>query len=156
MATPTITGLNNELIGLLKTIPAFASNSFSVFNLDDLMQKTELQDFPIAAVAYNGSAPAGKPVTSVNETSPSATLIEHQFIIVIAVQYQYSGQEDTKVIATDLLDQIRNLVLGYRGINSRPWRWLGDNPEPDSSDNGTVLYSQVWHTTVPAIGSFNN
>lgn len=156
MSNPTIDQLNNELIDLVKSVPAFSSSGFSVFNLDDLMQKTGLEDFPLAAVAYNGSAPAGKAANAVAIDAGSVLLVEHQFIVIIAVQYQYAGQEDNKPIATNLLDQIRSLVLGYRGVNSRPWRWLGDNPEPNMSNDGTVLYSQVWHTSVPVIGNSNN
>ena len=120
------------------------------------MRLTDLRDFPCAGVSYNGSFALGKGVTDASGYAPSAVMIDHQFIIVIAIQYAYAGLGDTKIGATDLLDAIRKLVLGYRGVSSRPWRWMGDRPEPGASIDGVILYSQVWHSAIPAQGSFNS
>ena len=138
----TIDALEKELIGLVKGVPAFQSRGFSAFGMDDLMRKTELQDFPLAGVSYNGSAPHGNASTSADLKTNSAAMMEHQFLIIIAVQYDYSVQlgENNRVAATDLLDQIRSVVLGYRGVNSRPWRWIGEGPEPNASSDGVVFY----------------
>lgn len=153
-----ISELEKELTDLVKSVPAFEGRGFSAFTIEDLMRKTELQNFPLVGISYNGSAPAASSAVASDMKSNSATMVEHQFIIIVAVQYQYSVQptDDNRSLATDLLDQIRPVVLGYRGVNSRPWRWVGEGPEPNASSDGVVLYSQVWHTTVPAIGNLNN
>jgi hypothetical protein len=158
MANPTIHELENELITLVKSVPEFEKSGFSCYNLEDLMQKTELQTFPLVGVCYNGSAiaPSTNPSATASDLrSNSIVLVEHQYLVVIGIQYQYSVQvtEDTKATATDLLDQIRPVILGYRGVNSRPWRWVGESPETNASSDGVVFYSQVWHTTVPAISN---
>jgi hypothetical protein len=150
-----ISELNNELIELVKAIPDFAGRGFSIYDLEDLLRETQLQTFPLVGVSYNGSAPQGV-LTSAGQPHPSAVMVEHQFLIVVGIQYQYAGQNDEKSIATDLLDEIRNAVLGFRGVNSRPWRWMGDHPEPGASIDGIVFYSSVWHTSLPAKGNFNN
>ena len=56
MATPTIQQLENELISRAKTLTAFKNNAWSVFSLDDLVSRTELQALPILGVGYNGVA----------------------------------------------------------------------------------------------------
>lgn len=156
MASPTISALQEELMDLVKSVPSFKGRGFTIFDLEDLMRLSELQEFPLVGVSYNGSMPVGHKVDAVNITAPSAVQIDHQFVIVVAVQYQYAGQQDNKSIATDLLDEIRNVVLGFRGVNVRPWRWMGDHPEPAASIDGIILYSQVWHTATTAVGNFNS
>jgi len=155
----TIDALRAELIGLLQEVPAFANSGFSVFDIDDLKEKTDLQTLPIAGVVYDGALPkeAGKNVaTGVAVGSGSASVITFQFTIIIAVQYHYAGQDDTKPQATLLLTDLRGRILGFKGVNPRPWRYLMERPEPEASGDGLVFYSQVWQTDIAVVGNFNN
>lgn len=156
MAIPTISQLQNELISLVQQVPAFTSSGFSIFSLEDLSQKSALQTLPIAGVGYDGAEPVGNTATSTDARAHSVSLVTLQFLVVIAVQYQYTGQDDNKSQATDLLGEIRQRVLGYRGVNTRPWVFVVERPEPDASGDGLVFYSQVWRTSLPVIGNFNN
>ena len=157
MAIPTIEQLEAELLTRVKAVPAIGEYAFSVFSIEDLETKAELQRFPIAGVGYNGAFP----VANVNQAKPTsdfhaANLIELQFVVMVGIQYAFAGQENTKPQATNLLGQLRSAILGFKGVNSRPWRFIGERPEPEANADGVVFYSQVWHTAVPVVGTFNN
>lgn len=153
----TIHELEQELIATVQAVPAFAESGFSVFNIDDFGDKTsgQGQSLPSFGVAYEGMEPVGNEVTSTGRGG-AAVMLNVQFVIVIAVQYRYTGQDDTKPQAFNLLDQVRATVLGLKGVNSRPWRFIGERPEPDASGDGVAFYSQVWQTMLPNVGNLNN
>lgn len=155
---PTIEQLTQELITRAAGLPAFKDKSFSIFDMDDLEAKiagsgTEL---PMAGVGYMGCAPAGNVVEPVARLSTAVGLVDMQFMIVVAIQYGYTGADDTKPQATNLLDQMRQQIHGYKQVNSRPWRFIGERPEPEASGDGVAFYSQVWRTAVVSQGSFVN
>lgn len=157
---PTLVDLEAELIRLVKSVPAFAKSGFSVFDLADMADKTNLQDFPLVGVGFDGCEPIdsgkGNANNPVAAGAGGALLVNAQFTIVIAVQYHYSGSDDTKPQALNLLDDVRKLVLGYKEVNARPWRYIGEKPEPSVSGDGLVFYTQVWQTALPVVGSLNN
>lgn len=151
--------LRDELIGLLKLVPAFAASGFSVFDIDDLKEKTDLQNLPLAGVVYDGALPKEPSKNVVNGLAVgagSAAVVTLQYTVIIAVQYHYAGQDDTKPQATKLLTDLRGRIFGFRGVNTRPWRYLMERPEPEASGDGLVFYSQVWQTDITVVGNFNN
>ncbi len=150
----TLTQLEDELIGLVKSVPAFAASGFSAYSFEDLEALASGQPLPAIAVVYDGMIPHNNEVTPVTKVN-AASLVAVQFMLVVAVQYGYTGQTDSKQQAYALLDQIRSMVLGFKGVNSRPWRFVGERPEATASGDGIVLYSQVWQTTLPVIGNLN-
>jgi len=154
---PTIDQLTQELVTLIKGVEVFSENAYSIYDLEDLMRVSNLQSFPLVGVGYNGALPVGERDKPANVAlgAHAVRFVELQFIVVVAIQYQYAGQEDTKPQATNLLDETRAVILGYKGVNNRPWVFMGERPEPDASTDGVVFYSQVWHTVVPAAGNFN-
>lgn len=155
MALATLADLEAELISVLQGLPIFTESGFSVFNLADFDAKRSAQTLPSVGVAYDGAEPIGKdgvPVTAIS----AASMLAVQFVIVIAIQYSYTAQDDTKQQAFALLDQTRAALLGMKGVNTRPWRFIGERPEDDASGDGVVFYSQVWQTTLPILGNFNN
>lgn len=158
----TIDSLGKELEELVKGVPAFAYSGFSIFDIADLSAKGEAQqpNFPIAGVMYDGAIPVdkaqGNAAIPVATASHAATLVVLQFTVVIAIQYHYAGQDDTKPQATSLLDDLRPRIMGYKGVNTRPWRFTGEKPEAAASGDGLSFYSQVWQTTVSCTGNFNN
>ncbi len=158
--TATLTDLQDELISLVKSVPAFADSGFSIFDFKDMEEKTLQQNFPLVGIGYDGAEAVdgskGNAANPVSDRASGVTLITLQFTIVIAVQYHYAGQDDTKPQAFSLLDDVRRLVLGYKGVNTRPWRYVGERPEPSFSVSGLVFYTQVWQTAVPVVGSSNN
>lgn len=155
---PTIDDLSRELVGLVKSVPEFAESSYSIFSLEDLEARAtaDMPVLPVSGVGYDGAQPVGKDGTPVAVNAGAVTMVEIQFLIIIAIAYRSAGQDDTKPQATNLLDQIRAKVLGYKGVNTRPWRWIGERPEPEASTDGVAFYSQVWRTSVPVKGTFNN
>lgn len=151
--------LETELIGLVKEMPSFKDSGFSVFDLEDFQAVTAHQTFPLAGVAYDGALPQDKSKNAASPVSAGASgvaVVTLQFTIIIALQYHYGGQDDTKPQAKGLLKDVRQKVLGYRGVNTRPWRFIGERPEPSASGAGLVFYSQVWQTEIPVVGTFNN
>lgn len=154
--TASIVGLENELVGLVKEVGAFSSNGFSIYNEEDLRAKSQHQDYPLAGVMFDGAVPADNANAATGTdsgVSKSSVLVDFQFTVIIAIQYAYSGQDDTKQQAYALLDDVRNRVLGYCGVNKRPWRFVLEKPEPQASVDGLVFYYQVWRTSVPKVGS---
>ncbi len=156
MSLATIAQLEAELIDAVKNVPVFSESGFSIFDMSDFSDKAAAQTLPAVGVAYDGAELAGGNDATATTKAHSASLVTVQFVIVIAVQYRYTGQDDTKQQAFELLDQVRAVVLGLKGVNSRPWRFVGERPEPDASGDGVVFYSQVWQTTLPIVGNFNN
>lgn len=158
---PTIKQLEDELLELVRSVPAFKNRGFSIFSLDDLVKKQSLQEYPVCGVGYDGSqvvpaANQGSPAGGPGGASHAANILVMQFLVVVAIQYQYALPDDTKPQAYDLLDEVRKKVLGYRGVNTRPWKFIGERPEPQASGEGIAFYSQIWHTTTMVVGSFNN
>lgn len=156
----TIDALQKELVGLVAEVPAFALSGFYIFDIDDLEDKARLQSFPAAGVTYDGASVVddtkGNAAVPVSQGASGVSLITLHFTVIIVIQYAFAGQDDTKVQATNLLDDVRSRVLGYRGVNTRPWRFVGERPEPAASGEGLAFYSQTWQTTVPCVGNFNN
>lgn len=150
--------LEAELIGLVKSVPTFATSGFSVFNLGDLeAQGGAPVNYPVAGVGYNGCAPfEGNQAQSAARGANSTVLVDGMFLVVVGVQYGYTALDNSKPTAFDLLDQIRAVVSGYKGVNSRPWRFIGERPEQSASGDGVVFYSQVWQTAFVSSGTFNN
>jgi hypothetical protein len=155
----SIDTLQKELETLVKGVTAFSASGFSSFDIDDLAAQAEGQGliFPVAGVMYAGCAPVEK-IQGANGASPvaisahAASIVTMQFTVVIAIQYHYGGQDDTKPQATSLLDDLRNRIMGYKGVNNRPWQFAGEKPEPAASGDGIAFYSQVWQTGVSAVG----
>lgn len=159
MPSPTfdISALTDELITLTKEVPAFTESGYSIFSIDDLTQQDTLGTFPMAGVMYEGCAPAeGNKGAASDRVSPSALLLDAQFSVIIAVQYNFAPQDDTKRVATDLLNQTRKAILGYVGVSGRPWKFIGEKPEMEASTSQVVYYSQVWRTAVMQTGAFSN
>lgn len=159
MAT-SIDSLQKELEELIQEVSAFKDSGFSAFDISDVAAKTALQNFPLAGVMYDGAVPVerqgGNVANNVAASAHSTSMVSLQFTVVMVIQYHYGGQDDTKPQATALLDDVRARVLGYKGVNTRPWRFIGEKPEPEASGDGLAFYSQVWQTTVPVTGNFNN
>jgi hypothetical protein len=155
---PNIGALEQELVDIAKSLPAFKEGGFSVFNLSDMTEKVSKQgntsDLPMFGVAYDGMAPAQVEKNENRSTAQgnaSAVMLDIQFVIVIAVAYQYTGQGDEKPNAYTLLGELRNAIFGYRGANLRAWRFAGERPEMESSSDGIIFYTQVWRTTAPLL-----
>jgi hypothetical protein len=157
MADRTIAALSGELVSLVQEVPAFSEGCFSVFDLSDLKVKSNHQAFPVVGVSFDGAVPnPGNQATPANSASRSTALVLIQFSVILGLQYNFSGQDDTKPHGTNLLDDLRTRISGYQGVNNRPWVWVGEKPEDDASDDGIIFYSQTWRTTVASVGKFNS
>ena len=151
----TIEALHTELCALVKSVPAFADNGFSIFSDIDLPAMSALQTLPLAGVMYDGALPMDRTrnaSTPVSQGSQAHSLVTRQFTVIVAVSYQFTGQDDTKPQATALLEQVCATVMGYTGVNTRPWRFIMERPETTESGDGLVFYSQVWQTDVVVKG----
>lgn len=149
--------LEEELRGLVKSVPTFSNNGFSIFDLDDFNRQREGgHALPCAGIGYNGAVPVqGNEVRAENPSARAAVMVDGQFLVVVAVEYGYTALDDHKPSAFDLLDQVRTVVNGYKGVNTRPWRFISERPEPEASGDGVLFYSQVWHTAFVSAGNFN-
>lgn len=151
-----IEALSTELADLVSVLPAFKERAFSIFDLDDLKEKTRMQQLPVVGITYDGAAPApGNQAAPATKTSGGTTLVTFQFSIIVALEYNFSGQEDSKPTGLDLLDEMRATIDGHHGINNRPWIWAGEKPEDDVSSDGLIFYSQSWRTSVINVGNTN-
>lgn len=156
MAIPTIDQLDAELLELVRQVPAFTRNGFSVFDVDDLDVKRGREELPVAGVAYEGCENQNVQATNPPDKAHLATMVVMQFSVIVAIQYQFTGGQDaTRAQAHQLLDDMRRRIQGFKGVNARPWRFVGEQPLPEPSGDGVVYYAQVWQTTLPSLGNFN-
>lgn len=156
MAIPTIDSLDAELLGLVMQVPAFANNGYSVFDVMDFDDKRGREALPAVGVAYEGCENPKADGSNPADTAPLVSMVVMQFAVIVAIQYRTTGEpDDTRVQAHQLLDDTRKRIQGYKGVNARPWRFIGEQPLPEPSGDGVVYYAQVWQTTLPSIGNFN-
>ena len=156
MAIPTIDQLDAELLSLVKQVPAFKNSGYSVFDVTDFDNKRGRDELPIVAVSYEGCENRNIEGTNPAATASLASVVTMQFSVIVAIQYRFSGEDgESRTQAHQLLDDMRRVIQGYKGVNSRPWRFVGEQPLTEPSGDGVVYYAQVWQTTLPSIGNFN-
>ena len=147
--------LEAELIEVVSSVPVFKKKTFSIFALDD-MEKLSVEQagsLPIVGVGYDGAVPKGNQADPKGEQQSGVAILDVQFLVVVAAQYTNMGQSDNKQAIMALLHEVRLKLIGYRGVNTRAWRFMGEKPEPAASMNGLIFYAQVWQTTVPFVGN---
>lgn len=153
---PTINELAEELLDRYREVAALQGRVIYAYNVEDSETSAGQIGFPMVAVTYERSEP--KQVSSnsgvATGRTQSASMTVHRFVAIVMMEYNNALQsQDTKVVATDLLDGARSAVLGYRGVNKRPWVWQADI-SVDSGLQGVVSYGQIWETDVPVLGTF--
>lgn len=151
MANVRIEDLAQELVTRCKALPEFKDRGFSIFNVDDMVEVSKFQGFPIVGVAYEGAQVKDSAVSHTGRPakrcSPESAFVTMTFSVTLGIEYHAAGNDDTKATATDLLDAIRSSVLGYFNINTRPWVLVGESPL-DGDIEGVIFYSQIWETDV--------
>jgi len=158
MVPATVEALEGELLKVVQTLAVFKDKAYSVFNVDDLERFTEGQtaSLPIVGIGFNGSRPVRNQIDPHGKGDRGVSFVDVSFMLIIAMQYAAKGQLDTKHVATALLDATRTKLIGYKGVNTRPWRFMGEQPEPAASGEGLIFYSQTWVTSLPYAGSQTN
>lgn len=149
MSVPTIQQLTDEIIARVKEVVDLSDSSFSVFDVEELTQYSSVVPFPLAGVTYEGSNPQDD--IQGQRKQRSAIFVTVYFTITVAVNYHSGTGNDNKGIATDLLDGVRSSLLGYSGVNTRPWRFSGEQPLQTDLE-GVIFYGQMWETDLPVIG----
>jgi hypothetical protein len=151
----SINDLATELTDRIKLLAAFENRGFYIYNMDDLAQVSSYAGLPLVAVSYEGAYPRDNAAIPAGAKAHAAELINVQFYVVVAIEYRSVASDDTKYVATDLLDGVRSSMLGYKGVNNRPWRLVSEAPQPSDLD-GVIMYGQLWETDLPVIGTFVN
>ena len=152
--TATVEQMIDELVGLVKQAPSIKKRGFSVFNLEELFSFVDTVGFPLAGVTYEGTSQKENSIVG-QPRNRSAIFLTAYFTIAIGVNYKYASETDTKPIATNLLDEVRGIVLGYSGVNNRPWKLTGETPV-NADIEGAIFYGQTWETDLPVIGNSSN
>lgn len=155
MAAATIAELTAELVTLVKQAPSVGVRGYSVFDTEELETIAPQVGYPLAGVSYEGGTPQEHSVQAKHPTVSSVNITTLHFLIVIGNSYKVASDEDTKPVITDLLDEVRSIVLGYQGVNNRPWRYTGELPLPSELE-GAILYGTMWETDIPVIGNSPN
>ena len=154
MTLATVAQLSTELLGLVEGTETFKKRGFTIFDLDDFEELTKIgASFPLAGVRFEGSQVQENVTSTPSGGSVRKNTLDIAFSVVIAMQYRAVGSEDTKVYAMDLLDETRSAVMGFRGVNSRPWTLISEVPI-DSDIEGIIFYGQLWKTIIPILGNF--
>lgn len=144
--------LTQELVDLVKKSVDLTDTTFSVFDIEDLETISGHVGFPIAGVSYEGAFPVENSVNPTSRQHKGVVFTTHTFMVTIGVNYRYASSEDTKPIATDLLDATRSVIVGHQGVNTRPWRFAGELPQ-ETVLEGVIFYGQLWETDLPVIGN---
>jgi len=141
----------NDLVAELKTlvgsVSTVADKGFSIHSMEELEKLAGYAQPPLVGVVYNGAERLENSVVGVQENS-SAVFVAAYFTVVVVMSYQYMTDADTKVDALSLLDELRAAILGYQGVNTRPWRFNGEQPLGSDSE-GLIYYGQTWETRLP-------
>lgn len=149
--SPSIEDLSKELIDRVKCVKAFKDRAFSIYDVDDLAQKMAAQNSPSVAVAYESTTPheipnqASAPARTVK---PGLLYMTQTFSILVGVEYSATAQTDAKPTATNLLGEVRGNLIGFKGVNGKPWRFLTEAPVGVDT-RGVIWYGQLWQTDVP-------
>lgn len=143
--------LQTELITQVKTI--FDKHSFPVFNQNEFENIANETGMPAIGVYYVMSEVRGN-ISAQQARSVSATFIIARFMLILIADSRYISPEDSSQSVFNLLDQIRVLLHGYMGVNSRPWRFDGDVPIAIRTENA-ICYGQRWETEIPLVGSYS-
>lgn len=165
---PTIDELANEIVTQVKAADARLSNTFYIYDeseLPTLNQEGGVQP-PYVGVSFEGTSVAslGAAARGTQPGLKSSAIVYQKFSVVIGVSYESAVTGDStsqRKKATDLLDSIRSQLLGYGGLNKRPWTFLGDYPigrlkNGDEDHEGVIYYGQLWETSVPIVGTQAN
>lgn len=156
MATvnPNINELTAELVSLISGLPEFTNKGFSIYNLQDLTTVMKYETLPLVGVAYEGCNPVGKDTGGKTSVAKTSSMLTVGFSVILALNYGSAvGVEDQKLDAADLLDSIRETLMGYKGVNHRGWRFDGETPIY-SDIEGVIFYGQSWSVRLPVTGNF--
>lgn len=153
---PTIAALLIELHAQVKALKEFQNRAFKIYDVDDLAIQMSNQTTPAVAVGYERTDTSETPNTKVmpSNAAKAGTFLYTTvtFSILVGVEYVPTADTDTKPIATDLLDAVRKCLIGFKGVNGKPWRFAGEQPV-GSDDRGVIWYGQMWQTDVPYLSS---
>jgi hypothetical protein len=151
--SPTIAALLAELVQRVKTRKEFEDRAFEIYNTDDLSIQMAVQGTPAVGVGYERCDAIEPPAAKTQVASNVKTAFLYYtltFSILVGVEYEPGQTEDTKHLATDLLDAVRKCLIGFKGINGKPWRFAGEQPV-GSDVRGVIWYGQLWETDVPQV-----
>ena len=147
----TIKQLAEELRVRISSITEFEDRGWYIFNLDETKQEASA-GYPAVFISYNGANIEDTTAnTGTMMTARMAQFLTLYFQVIIAVEYKvFSGINDlAKDSATDMLESVRNQVLGYHGVNKRPWRLVREEPLQGEVIEGVIMYGQLWSTQAP-------
>lgn len=148
----TVQQLIDELMVQIQTLPTFVDKSFSIYNVEELQELTT-EGYPMVGVAYEGCAPKENKVDPRARGQHAAALLTVSFTVILAVEYRSTlHTDDTKQDALNLMDSIRQTLLGYTGVNSRPWTLEGEFPLEGGLE-GVIFYGQLWQTDIAVTGN---
>lgn len=148
--SPSIAELVAELVGIVGALPEFQDRKFSIYDMDDMSEKASSQKTPIVGVGYESMDPSDMPdqrIGPARNTKPTVLFTQVTFTILVGIEYSVQAGTDTKPIATDLLDAMRRCLIGFKGVNGKPWRFAGERPI-GSDERGVIWYGQLWQTDV--------
>lgn len=156
-ATPSIKALAQELVDRISELSYFSGDggTWYIFNEADAARITRFQEFPLAAVAYAGMTVLDRSPDSNPNCGRRATDTDMVFDVLLGQEYQAIDAENTLPSAVDILDAVREHLLGFKGVHTRVWRLAGETPIAGELE-GVVWYGQQWVTRVSHIGDFVN
>lgn len=155
MSGPTILEMQDELVERLKSTTTFQSKGFAIYDLRDLQGQAEAGvHYPMAGVAYEGGEllRAEQDTNKLARGRSAANTFNIRFSVIIGIDYTSAATTDRKDVALTLLQEVRDAVLGFRGVNSRPWMLSSEAPL-DGDLDGVIFYGQLWVTDVITYGT---
>lgn len=156
VVVPATKDLAQELLDRIQELDFFeGSDMFYVFNETDMSRQTRFTEFPLVAVAYAGLTVIDRNPDSNPNCGRRITDTDMHFDVLVGQEYQAIDAENTLPSAVDLLDAVREHLLGFKGVHTRVWRLAGETPVAGELE-GVVWYGQQWVTRVSHVGSFVN
>jgi imidazoleglycerol phosphate synthase glutamine amidotransferase subunit HisH len=139
----------DNLLASLQSIAKLTGKTIQVYTEDELLDKTKQISLPAAGVMYEGmraihEQSAQNAVKSTHRLGTSAEAVLS--IMIIETSGVTGSSNSTKAISTELLDTIRNKIMGTKSPSGHYWRFVVEAAaEPKK---GATFWIQRWATPV--------
>ena len=152
MVQPTVAELKKDVMDRISDLDCIETRGRDLFHIEDFGDQHELSSMPTFGMTYEGSGMVENQAEGKAEGTHSAAIISLFFATIVVVEYTGGTDQSSVSQATDVLDEIRRAVHGYRGIGSRIWMFNGESPYKQVGE-GKVYYIQNWKMDIPLVGT---
>lgn len=129
----------------LKTMAGMSKRVFHIYSEDDLMDITKGLVFPCMGVVYNGI----RAIPEAGSTGKQGGSGELVITVMLFFRDESKAANSLKLSATELLDDVRDAIMGTRSPSGHFWRFQLEAPVEGKKN--VLSYVQRWSTPVQLV-----